>query len=166
MVDLCDFPKKMNMIPVLSITEIKQFFGNDVFNKANHYVDYDIFKTFRTNDTLFSSCRGSSGIYKQQCRFLEGVISELKCTCPAMRHFGPCKHIAAMLLKWVENKGYFAPRADIKIILKSKTKEDLIKIITTLCDKNEKYAESLHKLLEKKQIKKKKFKNMMSSEDE
>ena len=83
----------------------------------------------RQGMTLKARCLGSSApSYRVEVTLDDEGISEAECSCP-VGSGGHCKHIAALLLTWLDDPGTFTEIADTQIALDQRSKPELIALI-------------------------------------
>lgn len=126
--------------------DIYNLCGQKNVTKANDYLS-NIHNTYIYNDMIVSQCQGSL-IYSQSCKFYDNTIQSINCSCPAIINFGPCKHIAALLLTWLEKPMLFKERQDLNTILSQKSSEELKRIILTLCAHSAESEDIVYKLFD------------------
>ena len=79
--------------------------------------------------TLKASCLGSSVLsYRVQATLDEVGIADAECSCP-VGNGGHCKHVAALLLAWLDNPESFAQIADTQTALEQRSKPELIALV-------------------------------------
>jgi len=83
----------------------------------------------RQGMTLKASCLGSSApSYRVEVALDEEGIAGAECSCPVGAS-GQCKHIAALLLTWLNNPESFAQIADTQTALEERSKPELIALV-------------------------------------
>jgi uncharacterized Zn finger protein len=116
--------------PVITIADIEDWVGPASFSKGEAYHRQNaIFEPRRQGMTLTARCRGSSApSYRVQVVMDANGIASAHCSCP-VGDGGHCKHVAALLLTWLEKPGTFQATENFNSILAQRNKEELIAII-------------------------------------
>ncbi|MBW6474954.1 MAG: SWIM zinc finger family protein, partial [Anaerolineaceae bacterium] len=116
--------------PTLSSTAIQAWVGPASFSKGEaYYFQNAIFEARRQGLNLTARCRGSSApSYRVQVVLDAKGIASAHCSCP-VGGGGHCKHVAALLLTWLEKPGTFQATENINSILTQRNKGELIAII-------------------------------------
>lgn len=141
----------------ITLKTVTDYFGSETTSKGKSiHSQGSLFNLIKRKNGLYGKCRGSIGTYNLHCIFKNNQITELDCSCPAMENFGPCKHLTAMLIAWINNANSFQERLDLEAHLSGKSSEDLKKLILKACKEEEDCAEIFLSLLEKTKIKRKK----------
>jgi len=107
---------------------IRAYIGAESFRRGEHYFrDGMIFNARRAGTTLQAQCHGSDGnIYRVRATIEEGTIADTDCSCPVGGH---CKHIAALLLTWLNQPDDFRAIEETDTALEHRSKEELIALI-------------------------------------
>jgi uncharacterized Zn finger protein len=118
----------MTTIPKLSEQEIREFIGEQSFQRGQRYFSNGaIFDARRQGMTLKARCEGSrSEAYRVEVTFDTTHVIEVSCSCPIGGH---CKHVAALLLTWQARPEEFLEEEDVDTILKESDKAELIALI-------------------------------------
>lgn len=116
--------------PIISHAEIKKRVGAVSFQRGMNYFNQGaIIDPRLQGQTINAGCFGSkNAIYRLQVTFGPSGIIAAKCSCPVGTD-GSCKHIAALLLTWVENPKTFLEVENLSQALEKRTKAELIEII-------------------------------------
>ena len=116
--------------PVLTHTDIQRWVGSSSFQKGMSYFSHGaIYETRLQGQTLKAHCRGSQAAsYSLQVTFGSAGIESANCSCPVGAG-GRCKHVAALLLTWVDAPASFKEIEDLAAILEKRSKEELIGLI-------------------------------------
>lgn len=116
--------------PPLTHTDIKNWVGLSSFQKGMTYFSSGaINEAICQGQTLKARCRGSQAAYYQlQVTFGPAGIVSAKCSCPVGTG-GFCKHVAALLLTWLDAPDSFEKIEDPIATLENRSKEELIAII-------------------------------------
>ena len=99
----------------LSADAIRKRVGDTSFSKGQAYhARGAVFGTAcEENGPLRAKCRGSrSSAYEQEVRLDGDRIVDASCTCP-VGGAGTCKHVAAVLLAWLETPEAFRPESPV-----------------------------------------------------
>jgi uncharacterized Zn finger protein len=123
---------RVNMvnIPIVSIEHIVNYCGKKAYERGKEYLDTrSLCVAYREWATLKALCQGSAASgYVTKVAFDDGGIVHSSCTCYS-NTFGPCKHIAALLLAWHANPSSFPDRSQWSERLKKVRKKELIELI-------------------------------------
>lgn len=121
----------MNAIePKITIEDIEQWVGPVSFKRGEGYFFHNaIFETQRQGSMLKAKCHGSSAsAYRVQVILDKENTIRAHCSCP-VGSGGYCKHVAALLLTWIEKPGAFEDEDNLDLNLVQRSKEELIAII-------------------------------------
>lgn len=128
----------MNTGPASVITEqqIKRWVGEKVFARGrDYYRNGAIFNARKTGLVLKSECLGQSeDSYSIRITCTPKTIKAAVCTCPFEDGVGCCKHVAALLLTWINDPDRFVEIESMEELLGGKTDHDLIQLILDLVD--------------------------------
>jgi uncharacterized Zn finger protein len=107
---------------------IRQYVGAESFRRGEHYFrDGMIFNVRRTDAMLKADCHGLGGnIYRVHATVADGTVADADCSCPVGGH---CKHIAALLLTWLNQPNDFRKTQDTNAALEQRSKEELIALV-------------------------------------
>jgi uncharacterized Zn finger protein len=116
--------------PNLTIKDIQDWVATTSFRKGESYFQQDaIMEPRRQGMTIKARCSGSSApSYRVEVALDEKGIARAECSCPVGAS-GHCKHIAALLLTWLDNPESFAQIADTQTTLEERSKAELIVLI-------------------------------------
>src|SRR3972149_1347177 len=116
--------------PNLSVTDIQAWVGSASYHKGQSYFRQGaIFEPRRQGMTLKARCLGSSApSYWVEVTIDDGGITEAECSCPVGAG-GHCKHVAALLLTWLDSPEAFEESADLETTLEQRSKPELIALI-------------------------------------
>ena len=116
--------------PDLSVKDIQDWVGQASYRKGESYFHQGaIMEPRRQGSTLKASCLGSSALsYRVQATLDEDGIADAECLCP-VGNGGHCKHVAALLLAWLDNPESFAQIADTQTALEQRSKPELITLV-------------------------------------
>lgn len=119
-----------NNIPKITRKEIKNRVGEKSFQKGEAYFARGaIFDARKIGQILKANCEGSyASFYRVRVKFDKRGIAEASCSCP-VGEGGYCKHIAALLLTWLNHPEEFVEIPKVEGVLARKTKEELIVLI-------------------------------------
>lgn len=116
--------------PDLFMEDIQAWVGQASYRKGDSYFHQRaIIEPRKKGMTLKASCLGSSApSYRVQATFDTDGIAEAQCSCPVGTG-GHCKHVAALLITWLDNPEAFAESADLETTLEQRSKSELIVLI-------------------------------------
>jgi uncharacterized Zn finger protein len=116
--------------PDLSVKDIQDWVGQASYRKGESYFHQDaIMEPRRQGSTFKASCLGSSALsYRVQATLDADGIADAECSCP-VGNGGHCKHVAALLLAWLDNPESFAQIADTQTALEQRSKPELITLV-------------------------------------
>lgn len=134
----------MDNIPKIDWQYLNKIFDKSILSRGDDYFSQGlVFKAIKRGNGLYSFCR-STEIYRQICLFENGNINFLHCTCPALY---PCKHLAALLIAWKNNREQFQDKLTIKELLSNISTEELKEFFINL-SKMPKFSDTIYALLE------------------
>jgi len=116
--------------PALTHTDIQRWVGSATLQKGMSYFSHGaIYESRRKGQTLKARCRGSqASAYNLQATFGPAGIATAHCSCPVGAG-GRCKHVAALLLTWVDDPTSFKEIEDLAVALEKRSKAELIALI-------------------------------------
>lgn len=94
--------------------DIEQIFGRSVVERGEPYLSHHtLFLRQRSGTRLSASCKGSSNPPYHMHAVVTplGSLTSSRCSCPVGKE-GRCKHLAAMLLSWLQEPSAFSPLGD------------------------------------------------------
>jgi len=114
----------------LTHADIQHWVGSASFQKGKSYFSRGaIYETRLQGQTLKAYCRGSQAdSYKLQATLGPAGIVSANCSCPVGAG-GRCKHVAALLMTWVDATDSFKQIEDLAAVLEKRSKEELIALI-------------------------------------
>ena len=118
----------------LTLFDIQRDYGGSaVYERGEDYYRRGLVQDrVRTGDGLRARVMGTQ-TYVVNIREHEGELLA-SCSCPYGLHWGgDCKHIIATLLAWVQEPESFRRVADWRAVLAAKSKEELLQILTDIC---------------------------------
>ena len=116
--------------PNLSVTDIQAWVGSRSFSRGQSYFRQGaILEPRRQGMTLKARCLGSSApSYWVEVTMDDEGITEAECSCPVGAG-GHCKHVAALLLTWLDDPEAFHESANLETALELRSKPELIALI-------------------------------------
>jgi hypothetical protein len=120
----------MRDIPAMTEADIERQVGGRSFGLGQDYAADDaIFDARRQGLTLKAHCRGTSGgPYRVEATLAAGGIASAFCSCP-VGAAGTCKHVAALLLTWLDRPEEFLELEDLDTALGRRSKAELIVLV-------------------------------------
>jgi hypothetical protein len=117
-------------IPAITEADIECLVGDRSFGLGQDYAaDGAIFDTRRQGLTLKARCQGTSGgPYRVEVTLADAGIASASCSCP-VGGAGTCKHVAALLLTWLDRPEEFIEFEDLDTELGRHGKAELIALI-------------------------------------
>ena len=114
----------------LTHADIQHWVGSASFQKGMSYFSRGaIYESRLQGQTLKARCRGSQAAsYKLQATFGPAGIASANCSCPVGTG-GRCKHVAALLITWVNAPTSFKEIHDLAAALEKRSKAELIALI-------------------------------------
>ena len=114
----------------LTQADIQCWVGSASFQKGMPYFSRGaIYDTRLQGQTLKAHCRGSQAdSYTLQATLGPAGIASASCSCPVGAG-GRCKHVAALLLTWVDAPDFFKAIEDLAAALEARSKAELIALI-------------------------------------
>ncbi len=118
----------MSTIPPINEQTIRTLVGEQSFQRGQQYFRNDaIFDTRRQGMTLKARCEGSRPeAYRVEVTFNDTGVANAFCSCPIG---GYCKHVAALLLTWLDRPEEFIEQPDVDTILERYDKPELIALV-------------------------------------
>lgn len=120
----------MTTIPTISEEIVAARVGEQSFQRGlSYFRNGAIFDARRQGTTLKARCEGSRPqAYRVQVTFDGNSIAGANCSCPVGAG-GYCKHVAALLLTWIDRPEEFVEVEDLDTALERRSKEELITLI-------------------------------------
>ncbi|MDI6769104.1 MAG: SWIM zinc finger family protein [Anaerolineales bacterium] len=117
-------------LPPITHADIQRWAGPASFQKGMAYFSRGaIFDPRRQGQTLKARCRGSQAAsYQLQATLGPTGIASADCSCPVGAG-GRCKHVAALLLTWLDNPDSFQEIEALTAALEKRSKAELIALI-------------------------------------
>jgi uncharacterized Zn finger protein len=114
--------------PALTRDDVRAWVGEVMLQRGAVYVGDALFDLRWTGRTLKAGCQGTaSQPYRIEATIeSKGGVEHDDCTCPVG---GRCKHVAALLIAWLEDPDAFAEGAEVEAALEGRTKAELIALI-------------------------------------
>lgn len=119
----------------LTPEQVRAYVGLRSYNRGESYWRSGRVRDTRVEgDAITARCIGNaSDPYRIRARVCpEGIVSAY-CDCP-VGSGGRCKHVAAVLLAWLDEPGGFVPVESLQQRLKALSKEQLAKVIATMLE--------------------------------
>jgi uncharacterized Zn finger protein len=115
----------------LNLDALRDWVGDFEIGKARPYARA-VTGCVRAGNTIRACVRGSRARpYRVWARSGEAPIEAAHCTCPVGAK-GTCKHVAAVLLAYLEHPGRFAVMEDIDANLAARSKPELVALVKAL----------------------------------
>ena len=132
----------MDSLPTLTERDVRRRVGEASFERGRRYArNKTIFDARREGQTLKAACRGSlPEPYYLHVTFGRGGIAEADCSCP-VGDGGHCKHVAALLLTWLDRPDAFAETEPVGQALKKRSKEELIGLVEQMIARHPQLAD-------------------------
>lgn len=132
-------------IPHLDKWAIQNYVGLASFQKGEGYaINKAIRQGKLKNHVLTALCQGHEfDPYRVEVIFNSHGIQQSYCSCPVGAG-GKCKHVAALLLTWMETPEAFTEWEDLKLDLRKYDAPTLLELIDLLEDKVEGSSEVIH----------------------
>lgn len=120
--------------------EIRSVFGERTFSRGLDYFESRYVRMgVKKGDSLIGTVQGSAP-HPYRVNIEIGDHIQAECTCPVGN---TCKHGVALLLQWIHDKDFFTDCDHILTLLREKSKEELIEIITMMLEKEPALASKL-----------------------
>lgn len=113
---------------------IRRYVGDTSFARGEGYfADNMVVNGRRVGDTLKADCHGSRGTpYRVSATVSDGQIVEAECSCPVGSH---CKHIAALLLTWLDRPDEFVKAEDTSASLAQRSQAELVALVEQMLER-------------------------------
>ena len=126
----------MSSQPLLTIDAVRDWVGDFEIGKGRPYANAAVTGCVRTGDTLKASVRGTrTRPYRVDVQVADGAVVRGYCSCPVgsvgMSQPGRCKHVAAMLLVYVESPTRFV-ELNTSADLDTREKPELVALVRLL----------------------------------
>jgi uncharacterized Zn finger protein len=116
---------------LLNLDNLRDWVGDFEIGKARPYARA-VTGCVRTANTLKASVRGSRARpYRVWVRSDRAPIEAAHCTCPVGAK-GTCKHVAAVVLAYLEHPGRFATLEDLDANLAARSKPELVALVKAM----------------------------------
>jgi uncharacterized Zn finger protein len=125
-----------NENPKISISDIKNWVDPASFSRGQNYYRQDMIIAPRRQGTrIIARCLGSSApSYQVEATLSSDGIVEAHCSCPVGLG-GYCKHVAALLLTWINHPENFDLVEESNAALNERSKEELIYLIQQMLNR-------------------------------
>ncbi len=125
----------MISLPRLEKERVIDYCGLQTFQSGREFLTHNPFYViYREWSVLKGICEGTeSPSYCVRILFNQHGIANSCCTCYTNRA-APCKHIAALLLMWLEHNVDVPDRSEWSRRLRAKSKEELILLMEKMVD--------------------------------
>jgi uncharacterized Zn finger protein len=123
-------------IPSITETDIERWVGSASFQKGlKYYHQGMIFQACIKGQTVQSRCHGSrAASYQVQATLGRQQIQSADCSCPVGAG-GHCKHVAALLLTWLNDPDRFQESEFLEADLETRSKAELIALIRLMLER-------------------------------
>jgi uncharacterized Zn finger protein len=123
-------------IPSISQSEVERWVGPASFQKGQAYHRQGmIFKAQVIGQTIQARCHGSqAAAYRVQVTLGPQQIQSADCSCP-VGSGGRCKHVAALLLTWLNDPDQFQESEPLEVALEKRSKAELIALIRLMLER-------------------------------
>jgi uncharacterized Zn finger protein len=120
----------MKSIPPITESDIAAHVGSNSFQRGQDYFRKGaIYNQRRQGMILKAKCQGSQvDFYTQEVIFGKNGLKSAQCSC-SVGESGTCKHIAALLLTWLDAPHSFQEIESVNAVLERHTKPELITLI-------------------------------------
>lgn len=117
----------------LTEADVQAWVGDTSFRRSTAYVRSGaVINPRRLGMTLKAQCQGSaSQPYRVEATLTPGGIAAANCSCPVGWE-GRCKHVAALLLTWINDPSDFRETEDLQTALERRSKDELIGLIQAM----------------------------------
>jgi uncharacterized Zn finger protein len=120
----------MAAVRQLNEQQIRDWVGDASYRKGQPYArDGGILHPRRQGSTLLAQCQGSLPTpYRITAKLGARGVSSAECSCPVGED-GHCKHVAALLIAWMDDPSRFAEHEPLERLLERLSKDELIVIV-------------------------------------
>lgn len=121
----------MTSRPKITESSISSYFSPTILGRGKGYVrKFAIFEAFTIGHTLRARCKGSyRNSYEVKAAVENDAIVSSRCSCPVGEDGSRCKHVAALLLTYLERPRDFKNVDEQETDLSRRSKEELIDLI-------------------------------------
>jgi hypothetical protein len=111
----------------LTLRAIRDWVGDREIAKGRPYAEDTVSGAVRVGDTLKANVQGTRDRpYRVRVELKDGEVAGDECSCPVGDH---CKHVAAVLLAYLDDPSRFAEVDDLDATLRKKDKAELVALI-------------------------------------
>lgn len=123
----------MNATPPLTLDAVRAWVGDHEIGKGRPYAEGPaVVGCVRTDSTLRASVRGTRiRPYRVRVSLEAGRVAFAECSCP-VGYYGKCKHVAAVLLAYLESPPRFVELTDADANLAARDKPELVALVKML----------------------------------
>ncbi|HEV8191475.1 MAG TPA: SWIM zinc finger family protein, partial [Ktedonobacterales bacterium] len=120
----------MAAVRQLNEQQIRDWVGDASYRKGQPYArEGGILHPRRQGSTLLAQCQGSLPTpYRITAKLGARGVTEAECSCPVGAD-GHCKHVAALLITWMNDPARFAAHEPLERMLERLSKEELIVVV-------------------------------------
>lgn len=135
--------------PQITENQIKHWVGEKIFGRGrDYYRNGAIFNARKTGLILKSECLGQSEeSYSVRITCTPKTIKNAVCICPFEDGVGRCKHVAALLLTWLNDPNKFVGVESMEKLLEGKSDRELTELILDLVDEQPRLEITLIRLV-------------------
>ena len=125
-----------SVISSITQADIERWVGSASFQKGQAYFRQGmIFKAHVKGQTVKARCHGSqAAFYQVQATLGPQQIQSADCSCPVGAG-GRCKHVAALLLTWLNDPDRFRESESLEAALEKRSKANLIALIRLMLER-------------------------------
>ncbi|MBI3969814.1 MAG: SWIM zinc finger family protein [Chloroflexi bacterium] len=123
----------MTTLPAITEQDVRARVGDQSFQRGQEYFRSGaIIDARRQGMTLKARCEGTSApYYRLSVTFDDKGIAAADCSCP-VGSGGHCKHVAALLLTWLDRPEAFVEVEELDTALARRSKEELVALVKQL----------------------------------
>jgi uncharacterized Zn finger protein len=121
----------------ISEQDIRHWVSTKSYERGFRYYENNVVTDAKRQGMMIKAyCHGSMPQpYRVYVQFKENGIAEANCSCP-VGSGGHCKHVAALLLTYLNDPDEFREIQEIDDVLEHRSKEDLIRLIKEMIDRS------------------------------
>ena len=120
----------------LSKDDVRAWLGQKEIDKGRPYAQRGALLRLRVQGGVIKGdCLGSSPRpYRAEVTLENGTIQRAHCSCP-VGDGGRCKHVAALLLAWLDSPGLFTEVEALGASLEAYSKDDLVALVSKMVER-------------------------------
>jgi uncharacterized Zn finger protein len=135
-------------LPLLGMPDVRDWVGERSFELGKRaYRTGALLATERVGAALRARCQGSAALpYRLEVTLGPGGIAAARCTC-GLGGEGRCKHVAALLVAWLEHPDAFTEAEPLPATLEHLSRESLLTLVRRIARRSDAVADLVEREL-------------------